>query len=217
MAEYKGVGAWRVPKEYSNGMIMPENPYQRQRVKWATIAFQRELVRRGYLTEPAKWDGWFGLNTQAAVKKFQKDCGLNADGKIGPKTATRLFLPYFIFWEVFFGIPNHLLAGMIRLESACDPGAEGMVDPGDRGVGQFNRKWHPDITDEIAFSDPATCIMKTAVMLDAAYKSLGNWDAAVANHNSPKLARQWASTGLPPNPTIARYVELVKVSANKSY
>jgi len=35
-------------------------------------------------------DGVFGQGTEAAVKRFQQQQGLNADGKVGPTTRTRL-------------------------------------------------------------------------------------------------------------------------------
>ena len=52
---------------------------------YVTLA-QTELIQRGY--DLGSWgaDGKFGNATEKAVKQFQQDCGLTADGVIGPKT-----------------------------------------------------------------------------------------------------------------------------------
>ena len=47
---------------------------------------QEELIRAGYSCGAKGADGIFGNDTLQAVKQFQKDNGLNADGIIGPKT-----------------------------------------------------------------------------------------------------------------------------------
>ena len=52
-------------------------------VRW----LQFELKRNGY---ELKVDGSFGLKTEAAVKKFQKDKKLTVDGIAGPKTIAAL-------------------------------------------------------------------------------------------------------------------------------
>lgn len=56
---------------------------------YVTLA-QTELINRGY--DLGKWgaDGQFGAQTEKAVKAFQKDHGLKADGIIGPDTWTAL-------------------------------------------------------------------------------------------------------------------------------
>ena len=51
----------------------------------AVKELQRLLVQKGYLSTH-QVDGILGPNTQAAVKKFQQDYGLTADGIVGPKT-----------------------------------------------------------------------------------------------------------------------------------
>ena len=52
---------------------------------YVTLA-QTELIQRGY--DLGSWgaDGKFGAQTEKAVKQFQTDWGLTADGIIGPKT-----------------------------------------------------------------------------------------------------------------------------------
>ncbi len=215
-----GAGAWMTPKFYGRGINMPDpkNKYQTQRVRWGIIAVQKELVRQGFLAKPAKYDGGVGPKTDAAIRAFQKSVDLKQDGKLTSKGAGRLFYQQFAWWQITLGIPDNLLLGVCRLESAFDPAAEGYVDPRDRGIGQFNRDYHPDITDEVAFSDPAFCIARTADMLIRAHErfkqGVGNpWDCAVASHNSPKLADQWSRDGKPPTSQIERYVSLVQASS----
>ena len=50
---------------------------------------QRRLIELKYLTGTA--DGSFGASTKTAVKAFQKDAGLTADGAVGTGTLNKLF------------------------------------------------------------------------------------------------------------------------------
>jgi N-acetylmuramoyl-L-alanine amidase len=54
----------------------------------AVNKLQAELVRLGYLQGPA--DGKFGRLTEAAVRSFQRDSGIDVDGEVGPMTWTAL-------------------------------------------------------------------------------------------------------------------------------
>lgn len=64
---------------------------------YVTLA-QTELLQRGY--DLGSWgaDGKFGAQTEKAVKQFQMDWGLTADGIIGPKT-----------WEMLDSTPVKVL------------------------------------------------------------------------------------------------------------
>ena len=53
--------------------------------KYVTLA-QTELMNKGYSLAPYGADGSFGTVTEKAVKKLQKDWGLEPDGIIGPET-----------------------------------------------------------------------------------------------------------------------------------
>jgi peptidoglycan hydrolase-like protein with peptidoglycan-binding domain len=52
---------------------------------------QRRLKDRSY--NPGPIDGWFGPKTERAVKQYQRDRDLDADGIIGPRTWARLDPP----------------------------------------------------------------------------------------------------------------------------
>ena len=49
---------------------------------------QNRLIELGYL---GKSTGYFGEETEAAVKEFQSKNGLNADGKIGNESKEKLY------------------------------------------------------------------------------------------------------------------------------
>ncbi|MBD2775818.1 peptidoglycan-binding domain-containing protein [Iningainema tapete] len=50
---------------------------------------QRDLSAKGYLDAGAV-NGSFDATTENAVKKFQQDNGLTADGVVGPQTGQKL-------------------------------------------------------------------------------------------------------------------------------
>lgn len=72
----------------------PGVSYRRSNQKQPTSDRYREiqqiLIARGYLTGPA--DGKWGPASIEAVKRFQKDQELSADGKLGALTLTALGL-----------------------------------------------------------------------------------------------------------------------------
>lgn len=58
--------------------------------KWAKYV-QRGLIAKGYSCGKCGADGEFGKDSNAALRKFQKDKGLTVDGKAGINTAYKLF------------------------------------------------------------------------------------------------------------------------------
>ena len=85
---------WAVPA-CIDGEIPEPSPGQKPTIKkgdkgkWVTLA-QTELINKGYSCGKTGADGDFGKNTEAAVKAFQKDHGLKADGIVGPDTWSAL-------------------------------------------------------------------------------------------------------------------------------
>ena len=57
----------------------------------AVIAAQFQLAGQGYYIGSDGADGDFGGNTESAVKEFQQNVGISADGVIGPETGAKLF------------------------------------------------------------------------------------------------------------------------------
>lgn len=53
---------------------------------------QRALKEKGF--DPGQTDGVFGKKTERAVKRFQKSCGLKADGIAGKQTCFALGIPF---------------------------------------------------------------------------------------------------------------------------
>lgn len=57
------------------------------------LRLQEELHARGYLE--AKPTGYFGVETQAAVSRYQERHDLTSDGKAGPQTQKKIFGKYY--------------------------------------------------------------------------------------------------------------------------
>ena len=80
---------WGVPA-CVDGSVTPSDPVKPtlrrgDNGSWVTLA-QTELINQGYSCGSTGADGDFGKNTEAAVKRFQLDHGLTADGVIGQNT-----------------------------------------------------------------------------------------------------------------------------------
>ncbi len=186
------------------------------KVVWlATRAIQRLLG----VTE----DGWFGPVSSRNAKKAQQEAGIEADGIIGRQSMRMLLLPLIRSNSITFDVPAKLLGGLLVNESALDPAAVGSNGQ-DHGVAQINLAAHLSTSLEQAL-DPAYAIAFTAQDLaetalrwrGRTAKGVDEWDIAIANHNSPALARKWAMTGSAPvvqdRPfQIAEYVERVRTA-----
>lgn len=85
---------WAIPKGITDKVPDPDPDYRPtlrrgDKGEYVTLA-QTMLLQRGY--DLGKWgaDGSYGAATEAAVKSFQRDNGLVADGIIGQKTWSAL-------------------------------------------------------------------------------------------------------------------------------
>lgn len=147
-------------------------------------------------------DGWFGPQTGARTVVMQKKWGVEADGIIG-RTTMRAGLTEMITDIASANqVPVALLGGLVVNESALDPAAVG-VNGVDHGIAQINLSAHPDVSVDQAL-DPQYALMFAAEDLSMVHRTwVGRtkadpWDVAIANHNSPALARQWARNGSAP-------------------
>lgn len=175
---------------------------------YAIIAIKRELLHLGYheLNIPL---AYYGTAMAKAVRKFQEDSGLRADGEIGERTMAKMLRPRTIAWERGITttpkqlppIPNRLACKTIKLESADYPAA--WNSGGDFWLSQMhNPADNPDLVSRIGVNVKFTCDR-----LRASYKTLLQfkqpeeltWRAAVASHNAPALADDWLRAGCPPD------------------
>ena len=78
---------WAVPRGLEGGDLPVTLPTLRRgnRGEYVTL-MQTKLIQRGYDLAPYGADGAFGAKTEAAVKAFQGDNGLKADGICGKAT-----------------------------------------------------------------------------------------------------------------------------------
>lgn len=87
-ALYKKITHFAIPKGLDGGYVpVPTKPTLRNGSlgEYVTL-LQTKLIQLGYDLAPYGADGTFGNKTMNAVKNFQRDQGLNADGVVGPKT-----------------------------------------------------------------------------------------------------------------------------------
>ena len=82
----RGVTHYAIPKGLE-GMTPDTRPTLRRGSsgEWVTY-LQAKLIQLGYDVGSSGADGKFGAKTETAVKAFQKDRGLTADGVVGQKT-----------------------------------------------------------------------------------------------------------------------------------
>lgn len=78
---------WAVPKGLEEGDLPVTLPTLRKGSSGEYVTkLQTMLIQRGYDVGPSGADGKYGAKTTEAVKRFQKNVGLTADGVTGPKT-----------------------------------------------------------------------------------------------------------------------------------
>lgn len=186
-------------------------------VHYGVLAIQKLLVLNGSPLDYSSGPGLFGSRTQYAARVYQTLHVPPGDGVVGPNTMKSLLKAPVKANQIKYGIPDNLLFGVVLSESGADPGAVGYYSPADKGLVQINTNVHAVPLEQVF--DPAFALDWAAAKLRNAYNTFitttgGNerlaWDCAVANHNRPTSARQWAATGVPPNTTIAKYVEGVR-------
>lgn len=158
---------------------------------------QKKLKELGYYTGSV--DGIFGARTQSAVKAFQRNCGITADGIAGPTTL--LYLGLSSQQSSASSSDSYLLAKLIAAE------ARGESYTGQVAVGAvvLNRVDHASFPDSIAgviyqsgaFScvrDSNWSVEPNSTSLKAAKDALNGWDptgGAIYYYNPRTATSKW--------------------------
>ncbi len=148
-------------------------------------SIQKKLKELGYYKGSV--DGIYGVNTQSAVKKFQKNCGLKVDGIAGSKTLLYLGLGGSSSSSSSSGYSSTDISLLARIISAE---ARGESYTGQVAVGAvvLNRVSHASFPNTVAG------VIYQSGAFDAVRDS--NWSAAVTS--SAKKAAQDAINGWDP-------------------
>ena len=78
---------WAIPKGLNGNVPTTDKPTLRRGSSGEYVTLlQTKLIQRGYDLQPYGADGKYGAKTENAVKAFQKDNGLTADGVCGKNT-----------------------------------------------------------------------------------------------------------------------------------
>lgn len=162
-------------------------------------------------------DGIYGVNTQKAVRQFQKNCGITADGIAGPKTLLYLGLGSGTSSSAggYSSSDIYLLAKVIGAE------ARGESYTGQVAVGAvvLNRVRHSSFPDSIsgvvyqsgAFScvrDSNWSVEPNDTARKAARDAINGWDptgGAIYYYNPVKTSNQWIRSR-PVVTTIGKHV-----------
>lgn len=168
-------------------------------------------------------DGELGPQTGAAIMAFQKAQHIEVDGVVGPFTCQALFKPLAVSAAKSLGDTAHeamlvqMTCGTLFLESTYDPGAVGVVDPQDLGVGQINGPAHPEISVDQRLN-PLSTIPWMVKFIAGNLATMGySEEDAIASYNlGIGGARSWIKAGRPQmfnGTNVLAYIQSVKQGA----
>lgn len=166
------------------------------RVRRGITAIQRLLREHGHAVDV---NGRFRRNTHDAVVEFQQTNDLNAAGYVGSITMETLMRPVLIAAATEVKVHPRWLHGFIATESGYDPGAQGVDNPPDSGLAQFNVAVGAVTLDQAY--DPFVAPRLLARRWKAALVTYEHenrrltLDCAIAQHRSPAAADEWFRTG----------------------
>ena len=161
---------------------------------------QQKLKSMGYYTGSV--DGIYGTQTQSAVKKFQRDNGLDSDGIAGSKTLSYLGITSGSSGSGQYNSNDvYLLAKVIAAEAR----GESYVGQVAVGAVVLNRVEHSSFPDSIAgvvyqpgafscVNDSNWSVAPTAESQKAARDAINGWDpsgGAIYYYNPAKTSNQW--------------------------
>lgn len=166
----------------------------------AVKAIQTQLVAGGFTARDGsalRVDGVFGRNVDHAVRLFQAAKGLTVDGVFGSASARAMFHPLMAAAAGGRGVPVDLLCGTVTYESGVDPGAVGVQDADDLGMGQLNVRAHPALTIEDRFN-PSLALAYVAGIIRGNLDAFPNQDDAIAAYNLGRAGcNAWIAAGRP--------------------
>jgi hypothetical protein len=163
-------------------------------------------------------DGCYRWSTKKAVKQYQLDEGLYADGEVGQQTMEAILRPIIKRECEAKNIDPKWIFGIARQESALDPGAQGATTPNDLGIWQFNTSTGTP-TPEQAFdidwaADAVTDRWKAAWNSYAGKGEQIRLDCTIMQHRSPYSADYYYEHGELNTPESMEYVDDVKMLAS---
>jgi hypothetical protein len=172
---------------------------------------QQELVRQGGAIVA---DGIWGSKTDAALKAWQTNKGIKADGVYGRETAITLWTPrlekvinnrytYMAHWKPI--ILDYAQA-TIWLESGWDVAAVGGITPADCGICQINTKAH-NIPLADAFNPVKAFDFKLNIIVNNFKYAFADPILGIASYNvGGGGAESWHRNGRPDDWDAARYL-----------
>lgn len=171
------------------------------RLGGAILSIKAELIYNGYDQNVNPDLAFFGDAISNRVKEFQADRGLTSDGQVGARTALELFHARVGALEKKYNLPTDALGKQVKLESAFDPAAKGVIDSLDTGISQINLGQHPDVTEVQAYS-AAWALEWTCQHIRGSYNNIADdvhvMRAARAAYNIGDVyAAQWLEAGFP--------------------
>lgn len=177
---------------------------------------QRKLRELGLYS--GKVDGIYGTGTQKAVRQFQKNCGLSADGIAGPKTLLYLGLKG---GSSSGGTSGYNSSDIYLLAKVIGAEARGESYTGQVAVGAvvLNRVRHSSFPDSIsgvvyqngafsAVTDSNWSVSPDDTAKKAARDAINGWDptgGAIYYYNPAKTSNKWIRTR-PVVTTIGKHV-----------
>lgn len=162
---------------------------------------QSRLIKWGYMTGSA--DGIYGEKTEAAVKKFQKNHGLTADGIAGPATLSKIGLPSSSSTSSHNSDVN-LLARVVNGEARGES-YEGQVAIAAVVLNRVKHSSFPNSIAGVIYQQGAFTAVSdgqiNAAMYDSCYNAardaLNGWDptgGAIYYYNPSTATNQWIRT-----------------------
>lgn len=206
-----GQSFYTFKKQLPQDGLTPEKGFNYEAVNLGVKSIENRLVQLGY---SIKVDGVFGPKVEAAIRDFQSRNGITVSGQVGYNTGPALWHDVIKGVGASYPFPASIAWGIMKQESAGDPGAVGYLTPGDRGLYQYNTLVHEIDYAQAHDFDWAT--EAVFVRLNQAWKKyMGHGpelrtNCTIAQHNAPAFADEWFQNGVPPNDTIQNYVSKVQ-------